>query len=181
MLKKTLNEFIAQLKINLESKNYIESISLLLSAIEQYPKEYNLKLNLGNIYKLLGKTPLESIAHNNLSLIQLENGDYKKSIQHAREALKIDGNYNDARYNLAIALFENKEFKESLSLCVKLKENSFYSNKAYELKCRIQQLICDWSEYDENNKLLRSNQVIAHPFLHISNIDDEESNYNNGS
>ena len=192
MLKKTLNEFITQLKINLESKNYIESISLLLSAIEQYPKEYNLKLNLGNVYKLLGKTndaintynsllqtPLESIAHNNLSLIQLENGDYKKSIQHAREALKIDGNYNDARYNLAIALFENKEFKESLSLCVKLKEDNFYSNKAYELKCRIQQLICDWSEYDENNKLLRSNQVIAHPFLHISNIDDEESNYNN--
>jgi protein O-GlcNAc transferase len=192
VLKKTLNEFITQLKINLESKNYIESISLLLSAIEQYPKEYNLKLNLGNVYKLLGKTndaintynsllqtPLESIAHNNLSLIQLENGDYKKSIQHAREALKIDGNYNDARYNLAIALFENKEFKESLSLCVKLKEDNFYSNKAYELKCRIQQLICDWSEYDENNKLLRSNQVIAHPFLHISSIDDEESNYNN--
>ena len=35
------------------------------------------------------------------------------------------------------------------------------------------------SEYDENNKLLISNQVITHPFLHISNIDDEESNYKN--
>ena len=192
MLKKTLNEFITQLKINLESKKYIESIPILLSAIEQYPKEHNLKVNLGNIYKLLGRTndaintynsllqtSLSSIAHNNLSLIQLENCDYKKSIQHAREALKIDENYNDARYNLAIALFENKEFRESLSLCANLKEDSFYSNKAYELKFRIQQLICDWSEYDENNELLRSNEVVAHPFLHISNIDDEESNYNN--
>jgi tetratricopeptide (TPR) repeat protein len=43
-----------------------------------------------NAYNSLLQTPLESIAHNNLSLIQLENGDYKKSIQHAREALKID-------------------------------------------------------------------------------------------
>ena len=192
MLKKTLNEVITQLKNNLESKNYIECITLLLPAIEKYPKEYKLKLNLGNIYKLLGKnndaintynsllqTPLKSIAHNNLSLILLENGDYKKSIEHAREALKIDANYNDAKYNLAIALFENKEFNESLSLCQKLKVDSFYSNKAHELKLRIQQIICDWSEYDENNKLLRLNQVISHPFLHISNIDDEESNYNN--
>ena len=192
MLKKTLNEFITQLKNYLESKNYIECIPLLLSAIEQYPEEYKLKLNLGNIYKLLGKnndaidtynsllqTPLKSIAHNNLSLILLEDGDNEKSIRHAREALKIDGNYNDAKYNLAIALFENKEFHEALFLCKQLKEDSLYTNKAYELKFRIQQIICDWSEYDENNKLLRSNQVITHPFLHISNIDDEPSNYNN--
>ena len=192
MLKKTLNEFITQLKNYLESKNYIECIPLLLSAIEQYPEEYKLKLNLGNIYKLLGKnndaidtynsllqTPLKSIAHNNLSLILLEDGDNEKSIRHAREALKIDGNYNDAKYNLAIALFENKEFHEALFLCKQLKEDSLYTNKAYELKFRIQQIICDWSEYDENNKLLRSNQVITHPFLHISNIDDEQSNYNN--
>ena len=192
MLKKTLNEFITQLKINLESKNHTECIPLLLSAIEQYPEEHKLKLNLGNIYKLLGKTndainaynsllqtSLGLIAHNNLSLILLETGDYIKSIEHAREALNIDGNYNDAKYNLAIALFENKEFHESLSLCEKLKVDRFYSNKAYELKLRIQQIICDWSEFDENNKLLRSNQIITHPFLHIANIDDEESNYNN--
>jgi len=192
VLKKTLKEFIAQLKINLESKNYLESIPLLLTAIEQYPKEYKLKLNLGNIYKLLGKTKdainaynsllqtsLESIAHNNLSLILLEDGDYEKSIQHARKALKIDKNYNDAKYNLAIALFENREFNESLSLCQQLKEDNSYTNKAYELKFRIQQIICDWSEYDEINKLLRSNKVITHPFLHISYINDEESNYKN--
>ena len=192
MFKKALNEFIAQLKINLESKNYTKCIPILLSAIEQYPEEYKLKLNLGNIYKLLGRTndavntyksllqtSLGLIAHNNLSLILLENGDYEESIRHSREALMIEENYNDAKYNLAIALFENKEFNESLSLCEKLKEDNFYSNKAYELKFRIKQIICDWSEYDKNNKLLKSNQVIAHPFLHISNIDDEESNYKN--
>ena len=90
MFKKALNEFIAQLKINLESKNYTKCIPILLSAIEQYPEEYKLKLNLGNIYKLLGRTndavntyksllqtSLGLIAHNNLSLILLENGDYE--------------------------------------------------------------------------------------------------------
>jgi tetratricopeptide (TPR) repeat protein len=192
VLKKTLNELITQLKNYLESKNYIECVPLLLFGIEQYPEEHKLKLNLGNIYKLLGmtndaiktynsllQTSLGLIAHNNLSLILLENGDYQKSIEHAREALKIDSNYSDAEYNLAIALFENKEFNESLSLCEKLKVDSLYSNKAYELKMRIQQIICDWLDYDENNKLLKSNQVITHPFLHISSIDDEESNYNN--
>jgi protein O-GlcNAc transferase len=192
VFKKALNEFIAELKTNLESKNYTECIPILLSAIEQYPDEYKLKLNLGNIYKLLGRTndavityksllqtSLGLIAHNNLSLILLENGDYEESIRHSREALMINENYNDARYNLAIALFENKEFNESLSLCEKLKEDNFYSNKAYELKLRIQQNICDWSEYEKNNKLLISNQVMTHPFLHISSIDDEESNYIN--
>lgn len=192
MSKSTLNDFLNQLKLNLESKRFNESITLLLSAIEQYPEEYKLKLNLGNIYKLLGRnndavktyhslleTPLGPIANNNLALILLEEGSYEKSIHHAREALNVDENYNDAKYNLAIGLFENKKFNEALILCKQLQEDVIYLNKASELKFRIQQSICDWSEYYENKELLRANHIITHPFLHISNIDDEKSNYKN--
>ncbi len=158
-----------QLKLNLESKRFNESITLLLSAIEQYPEEYKLKLNLGNIYKLLGRnndavktyhslleTPLGAIANNNLALILLEEGSYEKSIHHALEALNVDENYNDAKYNLAIGLFENKKFNEALILCKQLQEDVIYLNKASELKFRIQQSICEWSEYYENKELLKT-------------------------
>ena len=192
MSKKTLNDYLVQLKNNLEAYDYKASVPLLLAAIDKYPEEYKLKLNLGNIYKLLGrtldaidtynsliKTSVEPIAHNNLSVILMEQGDYEKSIYHAREALNTDENYNDAKYNLAIGLFEYKKFNESLSLCEQLKKEEFYFHKAHELKFRIQQNICDWSEYHETCRLLKLNQVVTHPFLHVSNIDNESSNYKN--
>jgi len=50
---KTLNEYLEQLKIYVEGQNYNKSIDLLNEAISQYPKENKLKLNVGNIYKLL--------------------------------------------------------------------------------------------------------------------------------
>jgi len=76
---KTLNEYLEQLKIYVEQHNYSESIDLLNEAISQYPKENKLKLNLGNIYKLLDQkddamrifsmlknTELADLANNNL-------------------------------------------------------------------------------------------------------------------
>ena len=84
MQSKTLNEYLEQLKIYVEQHNYSESIDLLNEAISQYPKENKLKLNLGNIYKLLDQkddamrifsmlknTELADLANNNLSLIYL--------------------------------------------------------------------------------------------------------------
>ena len=79
MQSKTLNEYLEQLKIYVEQHNYSESIDLLNEAISQYPKENKLKLNLGNIYKLLDQkddamrifsmlknTELADLANNNL-------------------------------------------------------------------------------------------------------------------
>ena len=53
MRNKTLNEYLEQLKIYVQQSNYSDSIDLLKNAISQYPDENKLKLNLGNIYKLL--------------------------------------------------------------------------------------------------------------------------------
>ena len=84
MRNKTLNEYLEQLKIYVQQSNYIDSIDLLNRAISQYPEENNLKLNLGNIYKLLERnddavkifsilenSELADLANNNLSLIFL--------------------------------------------------------------------------------------------------------------
>ncbi len=80
MQSKTLSEYLEQLKIYVVQHNYSESIDLLNEAISQYPKENKLKLNLGNIYKLLDQkddairifsmlknTELADLANNNLS------------------------------------------------------------------------------------------------------------------
>jgi len=50
---KTLNEYLEQLRIYVQQSNYNDSIDLLNRAISQYPEENKLRLNLGNIYKLL--------------------------------------------------------------------------------------------------------------------------------
>ena len=107
-----------------------------------------------------------SLEKNNLSLIYLELGEYDKSIEHAKNALDINGEYHDAKYNLALSLFEKKNYAESLFLAKNLINVESHKAKAYELKIRIEQLICDWSSYENTNELLSKNKIIVHPFLH---------------
>jgi len=189
---KTLNEYLEQLKIYIQRQNYVESVDLLNNAISQYPGENKLKLNLGNIYKLLDQkdnalsifsmlksSELADLANNNLSLIYLEQGNLDKAIEHAKIALDINPNYLDAKFNLALALFEDKNYENSLLLLHQLIEIENYNSRAFELKIRIQQIICDWSTYSTTKEILESNKLIVHPFLHISHIANEEKNYFN--
>ena len=192
MQNKTLNEYLEQLKIYVQQSNYIDSIDLLNHAISQYPEENKLKLNLGNIYKLLERnddavkifsmlenSELADLANNNLSLIYLEQGDLDKSIEYAKIALSLNQNYSDAKFNLALAFFEKKNYRDSLLQLDQLSETDDYKARAFELKIRIQQIICDWSSFETTKSILYSNQLIVHPFLHISHIDNEEKNYLN--
>ena len=189
MQQKSLNEYIEQIKNLVQSKNYIDCIELLHNAIRDFPQENKLKLNLGNIYKLVGKnsqaidvylslinSDFSAFANNNLSLIYLELGEYDKSIEHAKNALDINDDYHDAKYNLALSLFEKKDYTESLSIAKNLINFESHKAKAYELKIRIEQLICDWSSYEDTNELLSKNKIIVHPFLHISHVMDNEKN-----
>ena len=192
MQNKTINEYLEQLKIYVQEHNYDDSIDLLKDAISQYPEENKLKLNLGNIYKLLDQngdavnifsmlenSEVADLANNNLSLIYLEQGDLEKSIEHAKIALGFNQDYSDAKFNLALAFFEKKNYKDSLLLLSQLSETDDYKARAFELKIRIQQIICDWSSYQTTNGILYSNELIVHPFLHISHIDNEEKNFLN--
>ena len=192
MKDKTLNEYISELKSFINSNNYLSCIDLLLQAIKHYPDEDKLKLNLGNIYKMLDRTndaietytslletPLSYMANNNLSLIMLELGELDKCIKYAQESLKDNNNYNDAKYNLAVGLFERKEYLKSLDICLELIDDDNYKNKAFELKIRIEQLTCYWDNYKKTQQLLKSNEITVHPFLHISTVSDESSNYKN--
>ena len=192
MQNKTLNEYLEQLKIYVQQGNYVGSIDLLNHAISQYPEEDKLKLNLGNVYKLLDQkddavkiftmlknSELADLANNNLSLIYLEQGEIDKSIEYAKIALSLNQNYSDARFNLALAFFEKKNYKDSLLELYQLSKTDDYKAKAFELKIRIQQIICDWSSFETTKSILYSNELIVHPFLHISHIDNEEKNYLN--
>ena len=192
MRNKTLNEYLEQLKIYVQQSNYVDSIDLLNHAIGQYPEENKLKLNLGNIYKLLDQnddaanifstlknTELADLANNNLSIIYLEQGDLDKSIEYAKVALGFNQDYSDAKFNLALAFFERKSYQDSLLLLDQLSEIDAYKSRAFELKIRIQQIICDWSSYTTTRDILYSNELVVHPFLHISHVDNEEKNFLN--
>ena len=192
MKDRTLNEYISELKSFIDSNNYLSCIDLLLQAIKHYPDEDKLKLNLGNIYKMLDRTndaidtytslqetPLSYMANNNLSLIMLELGEFEKCIKYAQESLKDNNNYNDAKYNLAVGLFERKEYIKSLDVCLELIDDDDYKNKALELKIRIEQITCYWDNFKKTQQLLKSNEITVHPFLHISIVSDESSNYKN--
>ena len=96
-------------------------------------------------YTSLQETPLSYMANNNLSLIMLELGEFEKCIKYAQESLKDNNNYNDAKYNLAVGLFERKEYIKSLDICqilltLTLSEISYYlpyKTTAFpEVKCR---------------------------------------------
>ena len=192
MQKKSLNEFNAEFQASINNGEFEESISILSTGITQYPNENKLKLNLGNVYKVLGQidnainvyttllsTSLKNIANNNLSAIMLETGQIQKCINYARNALEDNENYYDAKYNLALGLFENKKYSEALNICNDLLIEENYRERAYELKIRVEQIICKWDHFYETQELLKNNEIIVHPFLNISYVSDESSNCRN--
>ena len=124
MHKKTLNEYVSLIQSHIAEGNLKACIHTLEQAIIEYPDQNNFKINLGNIFTTLEdfesaeqiylnliNTDLEKEAHNNLSVIYLKIGNTEKSIFHSKSALNLDINYKDAKYNLALAYYENKEFK----------------------------------------------------------------------
>ncbi len=192
MQNKSLNDVINQLKELINASDFKSCIDLLSDAIDQYPSELNLKLNLGNVYKMLGDssnakeiytsllaTPYKIIAQNNLSLLMLEEGKIDESIKFARNAIEGDHDYADAKFNLSLGLFESKKYSESLAICDELQSDLTYKEKAYELKIRINQIICSWDSLKKTQEALKDNEHIVHPFLHVSHVIDEESNYFN--
>ena len=52
--KKTLEEFISYIKECLKSEDYDNALKALLTAIEVYPDQPPLLINVGNIYKCIG-------------------------------------------------------------------------------------------------------------------------------
>ena len=192
MQNKSLNEYLNQVKELINAGDFESCINLLSDAINQYPEEYKLKLNLGNVYKFLGDipnakeiynslldTPYKTIAQNNLCLLMLEEGKIDASIKLAKDAIEADPNYADAKFNLSLGLFEKKKYSESLTICNELQEDLIYKNKAYELKIRINQIICSWNSFNKTQEILKNNKTIVHPFLHVSHVINEESNYFN--
>ena len=97
----------------------------------------------------------------------------------AKIALSLNQDYSDARFNLALAFFERKNYQDSLLQLDQLSETDDYKSRAFELKIRIQQIICDWSSYMITKDILYANELIVQPFLHISHVDDEEKNFLN--
>ena len=112
-------------------------------------------------------------------MIYLELGQLDRSIEHAEKALEINQDYDDAKFNLALAHFNKKNLSKSSLLLEDLQSSKEFSSRAIELKIRIQQINCDWSKWNDTHYLLSSNKLTVHPFLHVSHINDEKLNFIN--
>ena len=124
--KKPLEEFISNIKECLESEDYEKATKILLDALDVYPNQPSLLINLGNIYKYLGsygqsenyyKKSLEienlKEANNNLSVIYLEKNSIDESISFAKKALELDPYYVDAYFNLSLAYEKSGDYENT--------------------------------------------------------------------
>ena len=190
--KKTLKEFISEIRIPLESGDYDSALKILLDAIKVYPDESSLVINIGNIYRHKGKLrtaenyykkSLEikesKEAHNNLSVLYLDDNVPELSITHSVKAIEIDADYVDARYNAALALERIGKYEDAiihLNFILKVNKNN---EKALVILFRIYQNICDWEGMlsIENKLDDMAGNGEEHPFMNISRSDDAAANF----
>ena len=190
--KKPLEEFISNIKECLESKDYEKATKILLDALDVYPNQPSLLINLGNIYKYLGsygqaenyyKKSLEienlKEANNNLSVIYLEKNSIDESISFAKKALELDPYYVDAYFNLSLAYEKSGDYENTKEILKKILQiHNDYPN-ALILLYRIYQNTCDWEKMKSiENKINEITEMgIEHPFMNISRSENIEMNY----
>lgn len=189
--KKTLKEFFSEIKKPLEHGDYDSALEIMRDAIKVYPEESSLIINIGNIHKHKGsarqaenyyKKALEieesKEAHNNLSVLYLDENLLDLSIEHSTKAIEADTNYIDARYNAALAFERIGKYAEAiehLNYILKIDKNN---EKIFVILFRIYQNICNWKDIPSvENKL---NNMIGngeeHPFMNVSRSDDIAAN-----
>lgn len=78
----------------------------------------------------IAKNPTSWMAHNNLAVIALKNGDKKKAQIYFKEAIQLKPNYEEARNNFGLLLQTEKKFDEALeqfNIILKSKPNDLDS------------------------------------------------------
>ena len=190
--KKSLDDYISDIKNQINSQNYLTALTIIENAIEDYPSQPSLLINAGNIYTLHGDKKkaehyfLKSLsindskeAHNNLSTIYLDYGDYEKSSSHAQSAINLDSNYIDAHYNYALTFERMQDYDNAINSVKQMLKIDNINSKAFVLLFRIYQDTCNWDEIDKIGIKLDSliGDGEEHPFLNISRSDDEKLNY----
>ena len=190
--KKSLDDYISDIKNQIDIQDYLTALTIIENAIKDYPGQPSLLINAGNIYKLHGDIKkaehyfLKSLsmhdskeAHNNLSAIYLDYDDYEKSSSHAQSAINLDPHYIDAHYNYALTLERMQDYDNAINSIKQILQIDNINSKALVLLFRIYQDTCNWNEIDKIGIKLDSliGDGEEHPFLNVSRSDDEKLNY----
>ena len=190
-IKKPLEDYVKDIQAHIQKSDLSSALSIINDALIDYPSNSKLYINGGNIHKINGDLSNAEIYFkkslllykskevlNNLSVIELENYNYQKSIDYAMNAIEMDPSYADAYYNAALSFERIADYSQAKD----------YADKSYKLSgnikhlillYRILQNICDWKIMDSLSKDLDENigDGLEHPFLNISRIDNESTNY----
>jgi len=190
--KKSLEEYIFEIRNTLKSGNLNQSLIEIQNALKDYPSNPKLHINAGNILKLKGKIKqaeecyLQALSIykskevlNNLSVIEIEKENYLQAIAYAKEAIDIDKAYIDANYNIALAFEGVKDYEQCviyINNTLRLDESN---SKALVLLFRVLKDTCEWENIDQISKKLDAmvGNGIEHPFLNVSRCDDEKTNF----
>ena len=156
--KKSLEEFISDIKRCLESEDYENAKKILIDALEFFPNQPSLLINLGNIYKCFGdyeeaenyykkvlEIEISKEAYNNLSVTCLEKNSIEESIVFAKKAIEVDVNYIDAYYNLSLAYEKSGDYENAKATLRKILTIHDDYPHALILLYRVFQNTCDLS------------------------------------
>ncbi len=190
--KKSLEEFISDIKRCLESEDYENAKKILIDALEFFPNQPSLLINLGNIYKCFGdyeeaenyykkvlEIEISKEAYNNLSVTCLEKNSIEESIVFAKKAIEVDVNYIDAYYNLSLAYEKSGDYENAKATLRKILTIHDDYPHALILLYRVFQNTCDWENMESiENKLDEMIEMgIEHPFMNVSRSENSEMNY----
>ena len=112
MVKKlTREDHLIEIQSLISNKQYHKALSELKKVVEEYPDDYKLRINYGNIHHFLGniteaKNEYEKSlelskskeALNNLAVIHIEKRDYENAIKLCNDAIGIDASYAAVSY-----------------------------------------------------------------------------------
>lgn len=76
------------------------------------------------LLKLSEDSELLSLSHNILGMIYSNENNFDKAIEHFKQAIILKGNWNEAKFNLAIVLMKNKMVREAIDLLEELYQHN---------------------------------------------------------
>ncbi|OMH33923.1 XrtA/PEP-CTERM system TPR-repeat protein PrsT [Motiliproteus sp. MSK22-1] len=149
--------------------NSEKAIKLLSDRLQKYPDEFGVRFKLATIYqslnqapeaiqqyeKLLTMQPENPVPWNNLAWLYQEQKD-DRSIEHAREALRLAPDRADIKDTLGWILLQYGEIDEAVNL---LKEASFAAPKSDEIRFHLAKALVEGKQLSEAKQIL--NKLIA--------------------
>jgi len=125
--------------------------------------------NNNTLYEhVLNVTVINDMAHNNLAVALIDQGDYDGALKHCAEALKINPYYTEAYNNMGTVLIKRGEISKAISIFSKAIQIN--SNNVYAYKCLGQAFISQGNNSEAVKQFTKAIEIEPGDFLAYINM-----------